>query len=647
MKFVNLVKGVVVMENQKYILGVCIPTFNRREIVKECVQRLLSFDLPIEIVVSDNCSPDCTFEELSKIEDDRLRLFRHDHNVGASFNIHTTFMKATAAYSILISDEEDLVPSTLKFLIEYLQDRPDIGVYLGSGIVLNGKNKKYQDYEFKTSEEALYNLGFKTRYMSGIIMNTRLYHEHIGFVQEKDSAYYFDTYSFMFAEAKLMCYGRTVTSEKILYRQARKAKTSTTNNADEKVFYYEPEGRRTQLLCWLRAVNSLPLKKEFKQKLGIKLIFDAIELSFRCLVPEELMMIKDIATPIDYANFRSHVSLYTKNSIINEFIDCGINYMYQLKLLDSIPVSIKMSDCLSSECLEYYATRLSDCEKFGTPDKSVVDFNKLLSVIEELLCEKEKVEYIGVNFDSKSNSKSKIYYFDTQFVGRKKCEAIAAVSKLYKSNKIKHSDIRMDNLGNKEGVFNFCLSYMTMEEYNTFLDDIAYCVPTVKQNELADFFNHAPVFSDDTMAAAYYLGVTLDNGKWNCAKLYYRLRDVVNKDGKSIYVLDNSKYLNYLHCASSTKINAMLPCIEDLINDAGFNCWMTGVDVMDDNSEKAKIYLRADKTGYDIEKTLQILKTYVPVSARIMEIEKNMKLSIIAISCNDNHELGAQLYYVY
>lgn len=635
------------MENQKYILGVCIPTFNRREIVKECVQRLLSFNLPIEIVVSDNCSPDGTFEELSKIKDDRLKLFRQEHNVGASFNIHTTFMKATAAYSILISDEEDLDPSTLKFLIEYLQYRTDIGVYLGSGIVLNGKNKKYQDYEYKTAEEALYNLGFKTRYMSGIIMNTGLYHEHIGFVQEKDSAYYFDTYSFMFAEAKLMCYGRTVTSEKILYRQARKAKTSATNNADEKVFYYEPEGRRTQLLCWLRAVNSLPLKKEFKQKLGIKLIFDAIELSFRCLVPEELTMIKDIATPIDYANFRSHVSLYTKQSIINEFIDCGINYMYQLKLLDSIPVSTKIRDCLSSECFEYYTTRLCDCEKFKVPNKSVVDFNSLLSVIEDLLDEKEKVEYIGVNFDGKSNSKSKIYYFDTQFVGRKKCESITALSKLYKSDKIKHSDIRMDNLGNKEDVFNFCLSYMTNEEYNAFLDDISDCLPTVKQNELADFFNRTPVFDNNTMSAVYYLGVTLENSKWNCAKLYYRLRDVVNKNGKSIYALDNSKYLNYLHSASSTKINAMLPCIEELINDAGFNCWMTGVDVIDVNSEKAKIYLRADKSGYDIEKTLQILKKYIPVSARIKEIEQNMKLSIIAIACNDNHELGAQLYYVY
>lgn len=635
------------MENNKYVLGVCIPTFNRREIVKECVQRLLSFNLPIEIVVSDNCSPDGTFEELSKISDVRLKLFKQDHNVGASYNIHATFMKATASYAILISDEEDLDPDTLKYLIEYLSDKPDIGVYLGSGVVLNGKNKKYSNYEYATSEEALYNLGFKTRYMSGIILNTNLYHEHVGFVEEKDSAFYFDTYSFMYAEAKLMCYGRTLTSEKILYRQARKAKTSATNNADEKVFYYEPEGRRTQLLCWLRAVNSLPLTKEFKQKFSIKLIFDAIELSFRCLIPEEIAMIKDIATSLDYANFRSHVSLCTKKNLISEFVDCGLGYMYQLKLVDSIPDLNKMGDCLPVECLEYFLKRMSACEKFETPEKSVVDFGKLISTIDKLSSEKEKVEYIGINFDGKSNSKSKIYYYDTQFIGQKKCETITAVSKLYHLNKIKHSDIRMDNLGNKEDVFNFCLSYMTQEEYNDFIADISKDIPAVCQNELAAFFNQAPVFSNDIMSAVYYLGVTLDDGRCNCAKLYYRLRDVVNKDGKSIYILNNSKYINYLRSTASTKIKYVLPCIEELINDAGFNCWMSGVDITSDNSEKAKIYLIADKAGYDIEKTFQIIKSYVPVSSRIKEMEKNMKLSIIAISCNDDYELGAQLYYVY
>ena len=162
------------MENNKYVLGVCIPTFNRREIVKECVQRLLSFNLPIEVVVSDNCSPDGTFEELSKISDVRLKLFKQDHNVGASYNIHATFMKATASYAILISDEEDLDPDTLKYLIEYLNDKPDIGVFLGSGVVLNGKNKKYSNYEYATSEEALYNLGFNTRYGMGANENSFL-----------------------------------------------------------------------------------------------------------------------------------------------------------------------------------------------------------------------------------------------------------------------------------------------------------------------------------------------------------------------------------------------------------------------------------------------------------------------------------------
>ena len=348
---------------EQYLLGVCIPTFNRCKIVEECVNRLLSYDLSIEIVVSDNASTDGTYETLSKIKDNRFKLFKQKNNVGASFNIHTTFMRSTAKYGILISDEEDLDEDTLKYLIDFFKNRDDIGVFLGSGIVLNGKNKTYSNYEYDSAEAALFDLGFKTRYMSGIVMNINLYKMHVGHVPIEKSAYYFDTYSFMYAEAKLMCFGKTITSEKILYRQARKAKTSATNNADEKIYYYEPEGRKTQLCCWMRCVNELPLSNVFKQRLCIKLIFDAIILSFRCLIPNEIEMIKDIATPLDFMNFCSHVSLCTKESLMNEILSLGFNYMKELGILQSYFDYESPNNSLHEECVQDYEKRLEECKK--------------------------------------------------------------------------------------------------------------------------------------------------------------------------------------------------------------------------------------------------------------------------------------------
>lgn len=632
---------------EQYILGVCIPTFNRRKIVEECVNKLLSYNLPIEIVVSDNASTDGTYETLAEIKDERLKLYKQNDNVGASFNIHTTFMKSTAKYSILISDEEDLDEDTLRYLIDYFKGKEDIGVFLGSGIVLNGKNKTYSDYEYDSAEAALFDLGFKTRYMSGIVMNINLYKKHVGHVPVEKSAYYFDTYSFMYAEAKLMCYGKTVTSEKILYRQSRKAKTSATNNADEKVYYYEPEGRKTQLCCWMRCVNELPLSDSFKQKLCIKLIFDAIILSFRCLLPKEIEMIKDIATQADFINFCSHTSLCTKENLISEILMLGLNYMVELEILHGAFDYNEVNDVLQGECLQYYLKRLEECNAFEVPEKEIVDIDKLISSIEGFLPEKEKVEYIGVNFDGYGNSKSKIYLYDTTFIGKTKCANIPVVSYLYENNMIKHSDVRYDNHGVAENVFNFCLSYMNMSEYDTFVDLVSKNVSTIKNSKLAQFLNLTPVFDRKDMSSIYYLGVNSENGEWNSAKMYYRSRDIVDIGGRFIYKLDNNKYLKYFENAGFKKIECVLPCIKDLMNEAGLFSWMTGVDVNEDGSEKFKYYLVAPKKDYDTARAFKVLKKYMPISTRIGEIDKYMKLSIVAISCDDKNQIGVQLYYVF
>ena len=632
---------------QQFILGVCIPTFNRCKIVEECVKRLLSYDLPIEIVVSDNASNDGTYEKLAKINDHRLKLYKQNNNVGASFNIHTTFMKSTAKYGILISDEEDLDIETLRYLIEYFKDKDDIGVFLGSGIVLNGKNKTYSNREYISAEEALFDLGFKTRYMSGIVMNIDLYKKYVGHIPVEKSAYYFDTYSFMYAEAKLMYYGKTVTSEKILYRQTRKAKTSATNNADEKVYYYEPEGRKTQLCCWMRCVNELPLSTAFKQKLCIKLIFDAITLSFRCLIPKEIEMIKDIATPVDFLSFCSHTSLCTKENLISEILTLGLNYMTELGILQSAFDHNKAKDTLQGDCLQYYEKRFEECKNFEVPKKTIVDIDKLMSSIEKFLPEKKKVEYVGVNFDGCGNSKSKIYLYDTTFIGKTKCADIPVVSYLYENNMIKHSDVRYDNNGAAENVFNFCLSYMNIDEYDNFVDLISKNVSSIKNNKLAQFLNLTPVFDRKDMSSVYYLGVNSENGEWNSAKMYYRSRDVVDIGGKFIYKLDNEKYLKYFENTGFEKIECVLPCIKDLMNDAGLFSWMTGVDVNEDGSEKFKFYLVAPKKDYDTARVFKVLKKHIPISARISEIEKYMRLSIVAISCDDKNQIGVQLYYVF
>ena len=162
------------------VLSVCIPTYNRANTIKQCVEKLLQYDGDeIEIVVCDDCSNDNTLEILAAIDDKRLRFFENDMNLGASYNSHTCFMKAFGKYSLLISDEDDLDLNAIKGLINELKLTNRYSVYLVSGS--RGPNDKliYPDRVYKKGWDALYDLGFNIRYMTGVIFRTDLYKDKI------------------------------------------------------------------------------------------------------------------------------------------------------------------------------------------------------------------------------------------------------------------------------------------------------------------------------------------------------------------------------------------------------------------------------------------------------------------------------------
>ena len=67
------------------LLSICIPTYNRADIVYECVKECLKISGDdIEVVVNDNCSTDDTKGKLEKIVDKRFRYYRNNENIGYS-----------------------------------------------------------------------------------------------------------------------------------------------------------------------------------------------------------------------------------------------------------------------------------------------------------------------------------------------------------------------------------------------------------------------------------------------------------------------------------------------------------------------------------------------------------------------------------
>jgi len=87
------------------ILSICVPTYNRLPYLKELLEKLLpQLNDQVEVLVSDNCSDDGTWEYLLGI--DNITKFRQVSNIGADPNIQSVIQRAETEYVWLLCDDD-------------------------------------------------------------------------------------------------------------------------------------------------------------------------------------------------------------------------------------------------------------------------------------------------------------------------------------------------------------------------------------------------------------------------------------------------------------------------------------------------------------------------------------------------------------
>ncbi len=163
---------------KELLLSICIPTYNRADIVEDSVNRFLNIFKKcdwIEIVVNDNCSTDGTMERLSSIKDDKLHLYRNESNI-RYLNLIECHKKARGKFTLLIADEDELIVDNLDEIKEQLRSCNDVGVFLMNTLYENGKMYRYRPFHVfrKNTEETYLKVYNQLAYTSGIIYNREI-----------------------------------------------------------------------------------------------------------------------------------------------------------------------------------------------------------------------------------------------------------------------------------------------------------------------------------------------------------------------------------------------------------------------------------------------------------------------------------------
>ena len=194
------------MEN-KFLLSICIPTYNRANYLKNCLDSIfIQLDDEkvknlIEIVVSDNASQDNTFNLVKNYQSNfiNLKYFRNQENIGMDDNVTNSVMKATGKYCWHIGDDDAIQNGSLSILIEVLQKKEValLGIHFYPFIdIAKALEKKVFNsenfVEYLNSAEEFCNKNYCIATLGALIVNRKLWLA----VDKSNYQTYFNYYEF-------------------------------------------------------------------------------------------------------------------------------------------------------------------------------------------------------------------------------------------------------------------------------------------------------------------------------------------------------------------------------------------------------------------------------------------------------------------
>lgn len=109
----------------KPLVSVCIPAYNNAAYIKETIDSILKQTYTnLELIICDDKSKDNTVEVIESIEDERIKLYKNEKNLGMSGNWNNCLSKCTGEFIKLICADDMLAEDCLEKEVQALMDHP-------------------------------------------------------------------------------------------------------------------------------------------------------------------------------------------------------------------------------------------------------------------------------------------------------------------------------------------------------------------------------------------------------------------------------------------------------------------------------------------------------------------------------------------
>lgn len=179
------------MNNDESILSICIPTYNRGNVLKKNILNLILLckDYSIQICVSDNYSTDDTrtiMESFCK-KYDFVNYYCQQENIGSDDNFEYVLKMAKTKYRWLMSDTTVIDDSDIQEILHDISIA-DYDAYIVGGTVSRNRYLPAEKKIYNESITLMNDVGWHLTWISCLIYNERLVNS-FNFVRYKDSSF--------------------------------------------------------------------------------------------------------------------------------------------------------------------------------------------------------------------------------------------------------------------------------------------------------------------------------------------------------------------------------------------------------------------------------------------------------------------------
>lgn len=160
-------------DKQNILLSICIPTFNRKQVLISNVKELLSSsDKRFQIVIQDNASTDGTDSDISKFKDTRIKYCKNENNIGGTPSSIKALSNNNSKYSMLLLDKDIINVKELANFLDILdKEKPDFGY-----VNLDVENIN-STYKVDAGLNGIKEFGFLSKHPTGYFFLSNLWDE--------------------------------------------------------------------------------------------------------------------------------------------------------------------------------------------------------------------------------------------------------------------------------------------------------------------------------------------------------------------------------------------------------------------------------------------------------------------------------------